>query len=153
MDTSFLLARNTLTQRTIGPASSGITSIDVTHMKDGDFTGLCLLQKKYGMVGVKMINGRRFIVMVHAMTGKDEQEQVLPLDQQHVYFKAACDFQDKKDVANFFYSLDGKAWKSIGIQLKMEYTLPHFMGYRFGLFNYATKYVGGYVDFDFFRIE
>jgi hypothetical protein len=27
------------------------------------------------------------------------------------------------------------------------------MGYRFGLFNYATKTVGGFADFDFFRIE
>jgi hypothetical protein len=35
----------------------------------------------------------------------------------------------------------------------MEYTLPHFMGYRFGLFNYATKNVGGVVDFDFFHID
>ncbi|MDA3930286.1 MAG: hypothetical protein PF541_15155 [Prolixibacteraceae bacterium] len=26
------------------------------------------------------------------------------------------------------------------------------MGYRFGLFNYATKTTGGYVDFDYFRI-
>ena len=29
--------------------------------------------------------------------------------------------------------------------------MPHFMGYRFGLFNYATKTPGGYVDFDWFR--
>lgn len=35
----------------------------------------------------------------------------------------------------------------------MSYTLPHFMGYRFGLFNYATKNIGGYADFDWFRIE
>ena len=46
IDTSFLLARNTLTQRTIGPVCTGSTSLDVSHMKDGDFAGLCLLQKK-----------------------------------------------------------------------------------------------------------
>jgi hypothetical protein len=27
------------------------------------------------------------------------------------------------------------------------------MGYRFGLFNYATQQVGGYADFDYFHIE
>jgi hypothetical protein len=27
------------------------------------------------------------------------------------------------------------------------------MGYRFGLFNYATKRAGGYVDFDYFHIS
>ena len=35
----------------------------------------------------------------------------------------------------------------------MTYTLPHFMGYRFGLFNYATKTAGGFVDFDYFRVS
>jgi arabinoxylan arabinofuranohydrolase len=35
----------------------------------------------------------------------------------------------------------------------MTYTLPHFMGYRFALFNFATKSTGGYVDYDYFRIE
>jgi len=34
----------------------------------------------------------------------------------------------------------------------MAYTIPQFMGYRFALFNYATKNVGGFADFDYFRI-
>ena len=37
--------------------------------------------------------------------------------------------------------------------LQMRYTLPHFMGYRFGLFNYATKEAGGRADFDYFRLS
>nr|WP_242954184.1 dockerin type I domain-containing protein [Clostridium puniceum] len=28
-----------------------------------------------------------------------------------------------------------------------------FIGYRFALFNYATKAAGGFVDFDYFRIS
>ncbi|MEO6732131.1 MAG: family 43 glycosylhydrolase, partial [Ferruginibacter sp.] len=36
IDTSFLLARNSLTQRTIGPVCSGIVSLDVSNMKNGD---------------------------------------------------------------------------------------------------------------------
>ena len=87
------------------------------------------------------------------MTGKPEEVSMVPLTENTVYFRAECDFTNKKDVASFFYSLDGKSWKSIGSQLKMAYTIPHFMGYRFGLFNYATKEVGGFADFDFFRIE
>jgi len=31
--------------------------------------------------------------------------------------------------------------------------MPHFMGYRFGLFNYATRTPGGFVDFDYFHIN
>ena len=41
----------------------------------------------------------------------------------------------------------------MGEDLSLVYTLPHFMGYRFGLFNYATKTTGGYVDFDYFRLD
>ncbi len=152
-DTAFLLARNTLTQRTIGPTCSGVTKLDVSGMKDGDFAGLCLLQKNYGLLGVKMDGTSKSIVMINASTGKPVEDKIIPLTQNTVYFKAECDFINKKDIANFFYSLDGKAWNPIGNPLKMAYTIPHFMGYRFGLFNYASKEVGGFGDFDFFHLE
>ena len=153
IDTSFLLARNTITQRTIGPVSTASTSLDITRMEEGDFAGLCLLQKNFGLVGVRANGGRRFIVMINDGMGKPDEAASIPLNQNIIYFKAECDFTNKRDTANFFYSLDGKSWMAIGTPLKMTYTLPHFMGYRFGLFNYATTKVGGYVDFDFFHIE
>lgn len=153
LDTSFLLAKNTLTQRTVGPVCSGSTMLDVSKMKDGDFAGLCLLQKNYGIVGVRVEGDKKSIVMINATGGKPVEAQAIPLNQATVYFKADCNFTDRKDVADFYYSLDGKVWTPIGTQLKMAYTLPHFMGYRYGLFNYATKKVGGAADFDFFRIS
>ena len=153
LDTSFLLAKNTLTQRTIGPVCTGSISVDISNLKDGDFAGLCLLQKNYGLVGVRAEGPIKLIVMINASGGKPVEAQTIPLTQKIVYFKAECNFTDKKDVADFYYSLDGTSWKPIGTQLKMAYTLPHFMGYRFGLFNYATKNVGGFADFDYFRIE
>jgi beta-xylosidase len=153
IDTSFLLAKNTLTQRTFGPECSGSTSIDVSKMKEGDFAGLVLLQKKYGQVGVKFEERSKSIVMTSAESGKPVEVQRIPISQKTVYLKAECDFRDRADTAYFYYSLDGKLWNRIGKQLKMEYTLPHFMGYRFGLFNYATKTAGGYVDFDFFHVD
>lgn len=153
VDTSFLSAKNSLTQRTIGPVCTGTTSLNVSNMKEGDFAGLGLLQKNFGLVGVKVNGGSKMIVMINASTGKPVEVENIPINQTTVYFKAECNFTDRKDVANFFYSLDGKNWKSIGTQLKMAYTLPHFMGYRFTLFNYATKETGGFVDFDYFRIS
>jgi arabinoxylan arabinofuranohydrolase len=35
----------------------------------------------------------------------------------------------------------------------MTYTLPHFMGYRFALFHFATREPGGFVDFDAFHLD
>jgi beta-xylosidase len=152
-DTSFVLAKNTLTQRTIGPFCTGTTSIDVSKMKDGDFAGLAMLQRRYGQVGVQQDERGKFIVMVSAEREKPIEMQRVPLSQDYVFLKIECNFKDMTETAQFFYSLDGKSWISIGPKLKMAYTLPHFMGYRFGLFNYARKRSGGYVDFDFFHID
>ena len=77
LDTSILLARNTLTQRTFGPESSGSTAIVISNMKDGDVAGLMLLQKKYGWVGVRADSGKKFIVMVNG-------ESVLPVVVQRL---------------------------------------------------------------------
>jgi beta-xylosidase len=153
VDADFLSARNTLTQRTIGPECSGATAIDVTHMKDGDFGGLGLLQKQYGLVGVKRDGGTHFIVMISAQSASPVEVEKVPLTQKTVYLKAECDFKNRADTARFFYSLDGGSWTPIGGELKMVYTLPHFMGYRFALFNYATRTPGGFADFDCFRIS
>jgi beta-xylosidase len=153
IDTSFLLARNTLTQRTIGPECTGSTLVDVSKMKDGDFAGLALLQKRYGQVGVKQTGETRSIIMISAESEMPVEMANIPLTQNNVYFRIACNFTNRIDTAAFFYSLDGRSWNSIGRRLKMAYTIPQFIGYRFGVFNYATKQAGGFVDFDYFHIE
>lgn len=152
IDTAVLHAKNTLTQRTIGPLSSGTIAMDISNMKAGDVAGLMLLQKNFGWVGVKDVDGKKTIAMVTAQNGTIVGEDI-PSEIKTIYLKAKCDFTNRNDKGYFFYSLDGKTWKPIGKALQMSYTLPHFMGYRFGLFNYATAIAGGYVDFDYFRIE
>jgi beta-xylosidase len=152
VDADFLSARNTLTQRTVGPQSAGVTAMDVGNMKDGDIAGLALLQKHYGFVGVKAEAGAQHVVMVSAESGSPVEVQRVRLDRATVFLKAECDFRNLKDEARFFYSLDGRSWRPLGSVLKMRYTLPHFMGYRFGLFNLATRTPGGFVDFDYYRV-
>jgi beta-xylosidase len=153
IDKEVITARNTLTQRTFGPTSSGLVSVDVSAIKDGDRVGLLALQSDYGWVGVKQEAGKKSVVMVNAPDGKPQEVATVPLDQNKVFLRIDCDFTNMKDEALFYYSLDGKNWLPIGNTLKMKYKLTHFMGYRFGLFNYATKEKGGYADFDWFRIR
>lgn len=154
IDTLFLKSRNTLTQRTFGPVCSGTTLLDVSKLKDGDFAGLVALQRKFGQVGVKVVGKSKYVYMVSNKTDKPTELQSIPLSQKKIYLKIECDYRNKIDVARFFYSLDGKKWNVIGGSLKMEYTLmEHFMGYRFGLYNYSSKNPGGYADFDYFRIS
>ena len=87
-DTSILFAKNMLTQRTVGPVCTGSTSLDISNMKDGDFAGFCLLQKNYGLVGVRVEGEKKWIVMINATGGNPVEAQVIPLSQKNVYFKA-----------------------------------------------------------------
>ncbi|MEP6675667.1 MAG: glycoside hydrolase 43 family protein [Ferruginibacter sp.] len=153
LDSLFVKSRNTLTQRTFGPTSSGAAMLDATGLKEGDFAGLCVLQRKFGQVGIKVIDGKKYVTMVSAETDLPVEMEAVPLNQNIVYLKIDCDFTDRKDETYFYYSLNGNDWKRIGSKLKMQYTLmEHFMGYRFGLYNFATKNVGGFADFDYFHI-
>jgi beta-xylosidase len=153
IDSGFLDTQNTLTQRTFGPECLGKVAMDISHMKDGDVAGFGALQKKYGFVAVKMSGTSKSVVMVNGSSDEAVEVESIFVNQDSIYLQTAFDFQNKRDKAYFYYSLDGAEWNTIGNTLQMSYTLPHFMGYRFALFNYATKTTGGYVDFDWFRIS
>lgn len=91
--------------------------------------------------------------MISAASGFPAEKQRILLTQKEVFLKAECDFRNRVDKARFLFSLDGQFWNPIGGQMHMAYTIPHFMGYRFGLFDFATKTTGGFADFDFFRVS
>jgi beta-xylosidase len=146
---SLITARNTLTQRTFGAVCSGYVKIDVSHMKNGDCAGLAALQEKYAFVGIKMEDNAKKIIMATA----SETEESILLNQDILHLRIDFDFTEAVDIAGFYYSLCGSEWTKIGSKLKMSYRLSHFTGYRFALFNFATKKPGGHVDFDWFRIE
>lgn len=150
---SVLRARNTLTQRTEGPACAGQTLLDLSGMKPGDHAGLVAMQNLFGTVGIKIAdNGNAFVAMsVNRGDGSEEAIEQIQYRVSHIYLKIEFDFEDSIDLATFYYSEDGVDWRVIGGPLKMKYTLDHFMGYRIGLFNYATKEIGGYADFDYFH--
>ncbi|WP_273543958.1 hypothetical protein [Micromonospora fiedleri] len=152
---SILDARNTLTQRTLGPTSSGTISLDVSHMQDGDVAGISAYQRTYGYIAVTMEGGTRSLVMRRA--GGDGviafTSAPVPLRADVVYLRADVDFRDAADTASFAYSYDGSNWTRLGDTVPMRYDLAHFTGYRFALFNYATTEPGGHVDVDWFRVS
>ncbi len=146
-------ARNTLTQRTFGPVCSGTVALDTSGMKDGDFAGIAALQEIYGFVGVKVENQNKSIIMVNTASGSPNEIESIPLISDTIYLRIDFDFTDTIDQARFYYSEDEIYWYPIGDVLHMEYKLTHFTGYRFALFYFATQIVGGYADFDYFRIS
>lgn len=159
VDQTLQFARNTITQRTCGPTSTAETALDFSSLAEGDVAGLTVFQRKYGFVGVVKRDGKFFVVQSEAQLADNlnsdsvKENVLIPLDGQVsvVYLKASCDFTNQKDEASFFWSVDGQTWQAIGPKLKMIYSLPHFMGYRFGLFHYATESSGGIADFDYYH--
>lgn len=150
-------ARNTLTQRAFGPTCTGEVLLDASRLQDGDYAGISAFQNRYGFVGVKRENGQLYIVMQRAMEKGDavgKEIESLPLQQEgRVFLRVTMDFTNLTDKATFAYSLDGKQWQPIGDTLQMYYDWPDFCGYRFALFHFATKQVGGHADFDYFRVS
>ena len=144
-----LFARNTLTQRTEGPSCQATVTAELSGMKDGDFCGLIALQSNYGTVGIKAENGKKYMIM----TTKNGEQECLEFENNVAYLRIHFDYEDSRDIAEFFYSVDGVNFAKIGEELKMLYTLDHFMGYRIGIFNYASKETGGYVDFKNFEYQ
>lgn len=152
-DNSFVSTRNTLTQRTFGPQSSARVAMETNGMRDGDYAGLGALQARYGYVGVTQSGGSKSIIMVDSTSGTPQEVERINLNQNRVYLRIDMDFRNQTDQARFYFSLDGSNWRAIGNTLRMTYDLSHFMGYRFALFNYGTQSTGGYVDFDYYRLE
>ncbi|PTQ96654.1 beta-xylosidase [Mucilaginibacter yixingensis] len=150
--TDLTMARNTLTQRPLikydlNQPTTGLTKLDVSHMKDGDEAGLAVFQMPYAYIGVRQKQGAKYLVMVN--NGQTIDSTVLNTNM--VYLRTTASNQTKK--ASFAYCTDGKTFQALGNELEMQFSLKIFTGNKFCLFNYATKQPGGYVDFDYLRLE
>ena len=168
------LAPNTLTQRMEGPTCSGTIAIDISKMKDGDCAGLAAFNSDTGALVIKKKGKNLILEMVEmsvTLTDLDKEvtnveEKVIesiPLNAQlstlnaQLFLRIDADFRPVnghgRDAANFYYSIDGSQWTQIGTK---DYRLNFdwrrfFMGSKFGIFCYATKKKGGYVDIEAFN--
>ncbi len=145
-------ARNTLTQRPFAYYSNtipaiAVTKIEVENMKDGDIAGLAIFQDPYAYIAVKQVNGSKYITMVN----NGETIDSVIMKGKTIFLQTSAHYGTSK--ASFSYSLDNKKFTSLGNELSMRFNLSVFTGNKFCLFNYATKSTGGYVDFDWFRID
>lgn len=156
--TSIFNARNTLTQRTVGPRCIDETMLDASGMKPGDRAGLCAFMSNYCSIGVEVDDaGQRFIVATSGNLRGSNEELRVPLKGKKAWLRIKYVFTPQADdtcgpdKAFMSYSTDGKKWIDVNYQLQMRYTLDLFIGYKAALYNYPTKQVGGYADFDYFH--
>ncbi|UDF04018.1 glycoside hydrolase 43 family protein [Asticcacaulis sp. AND118] len=145
----FLLARNSLTQRAIGPESTATTTLDARGLKAGDVAGLALLNIPYYWLGV-VRDGKGYRLRLYDQLADTTVETAL--NGPRVQLRVSGNYDT--ELAQFSYSTDGKTFTPIGGELRTAYQLRTFQGVRYALFAYNEKGVeGGKADFDDFRVD
>lgn len=144
-----LWAKNSLTQRAIGPVSYTSVKLDASKLKAGDEAGLGAINMPYASLGVVKTDKGLALRCCDQNTSK---EVVKPLDKKVVWLRLWGDYD--KSQLQYSYSLDGKNWENIGEQMISPYQLKTFQGVRVALYAFNKKNVnGGVADFDDFKVE
>ena len=151
-----MTAQNVLTQRTMGPRCENTVCVDGSALKNGDFAGIAAFQGCFGFIALTKEDDQYYLVRC----GKEKEgSEVLGKEyarvkvvSPHVKLKVSFNFIDNIDEADFYYENEG-TWKKFGGTQKLYFLLDHFVGCRVALFLYATKEIGGIVDFKDFEYK
>ena len=144
-----LWAKNSLTQRAIGPVSYTSVKLDASKLKAGDEAGLGAINMPYASLGVVKTDKGLALRCYDQNTNKEVGK---PLDKKVVWLRLWGDYD--KSQLQYSYSLDGKNWENIGEQMISPYQLKTFQGVRVALYAFNKKNVnGGVADFDDFKVE
>ncbi|KAF1967936.1 glycosyl hydrolase family 43 protein [Bimuria novae-zelandiae CBS 107.79] len=150
-------ARNTLTHRIHGEFPSAVVKVDIAGLADGDRTGLAAFRDRTSYVGVHRVGDTSTIVAAFNATMDEYTGQTLnnetvvasapvPKGTTVLWFKTEMDARPNgtRD-SRFYYSVDGKTFTQLGGTYELYTGWAFFLGYRFAVFNFATRAVGGAV--------
>ncbi len=144
----FWWARNTLTQRAVGPQSGATVVLDATSLLPGDVAGLALLNAPYAWIGVSCQAGGWLLEQFDQSAGATAR---LALAAGRVWLRVECNFLNEQAV--FSYSTDGEGFTPVGGAFAMIFQLKTFQGIRYALFAYHTGAGGaGWADFSDFTV-
>ncbi len=142
-------ARNTITQRSIGPRSIPTVAMETAALKAGDVAGFALLIQPDAWIGVE--KGQLGAVLVQH-DGQTMRDQRVPLASSKVWLRADCEYTTQ--FARFSYSTDGKQFQSIGEPFRMVGIGVTFQGVRYALFSFHREAgEAGFADFDSVEIQ
>jgi xylan 1,4-beta-xylosidase len=144
-----LRAKNTLTQRAIGPVSVATVELDGAGLQEGDTAGLALFNIPFASLGLER-SPEGFQLRWYDQLRDETQAVAVP--SARVFLRATGDYDD--DTASFSYSLDGETFHEIGGAIRLPYQLKTFQGTRLALFAFNTAgSEGGHADFLAFEVE
>ena len=144
-------ARNTLTQRVIGPKSITTVELSVNGLKDGDVAGLGNINIPCSWIGI-VKDGKTLTLRCFEQMTNDTVTVPIDLVNGKIWLRCIGEYDDNQ--AQYAYSLDGKTYKTLGRMMPLTYQLITFQGSRHALFAFNIKGKnGGYAEFDNFTVE
>lgn len=155
-------ARNTLTHRIEGPRSIATIELDYSAMQNGDVSGLAALRDSSAWIGVKKANGAARVVMTNGITldsswntnSVGAEAASANISSGKIWLRVDADVRTTSGGGNarFYYSTNGTQFTQLGGTFTMKREWNYFLGYRFGIFNYATQSLGGSVRINSFDV-
>ena len=148
-------ARNTLTQRVIGPKSIATVEVYLKGLKDGDVCGLGNINVPCSWVGIVKDGRQLTLRCFEQLTNDTVNVSSIATELQSatkIYLRMIGDYDN--DQAQYAWSLDGETFQTIGRMMPLTYQLITFQGSRHALFAFNVKgKKGGYAEFDNFTVE
>ena len=143
-------ARNSLTQRVIGPTSIATVELFTAGMKDGDVAGLGNINVPCSWLGI-VKDGDKLTLRCFEQLNNDTIDVSIP-NPSNIYLRFVGNYDN--DSGHYEYSLDGSQFNKIGGEMVLSYQLISFQGSRHVLFTFNHKgKVGGYAEFDNFTVQ
>jgi len=159
----FFMARNTLSHRMLGPKSSCTIRLDYSSMVDGDRAGLAVFRYDAAWIAVAKNGSSTTVQMVDHLlmantNGWKTQNKGAVVASESisggiVWLRIDADISTGSSTAKFSYSADGSTFTNLGQTHTMADGAVYFVGDRYGIFNMATKSLGGKVIVDSFTIS
>ena len=144
-------ARNTLTQRVIGPQSIVTVELYAKGLKDGDVAGLGNINVPCSWIGL-VKKGNTLTLRSFEQLTNDTTDTPVTLPQGKIWLRSIGDYDN--DQAQYAYSTDGVTFQTLGRMMPLSYQLISFQGSRHALFAFNTgSKNGGYAEFDNFTVE
>ncbi len=145
-----LWARNSLTQRAVGPTSDVTVELDYSGLKDGDVAGLGNINVPCSWIGV-VKDGDKVTLRRFEQLHNDTLDVPLSGSKGKIWLRLSGDYDNDK--ARYWYSIDGNEFLPAGEDMVLSYQLISFQGSRPALFAFNHKGKnGGYADFDNFSV-
>ncbi|MDO4959414.1 MAG: glycoside hydrolase 43 family protein [Prevotellaceae bacterium] len=150
-------ARNSLTQRVVGPRSIYTVELSTSKMKDGDVAGIGNINVPCSWLGVVKEGTKMKLRCFEQLSNDTIDYDAVNIiggngKMNKLYLRMVGDWDN--NIMHYAVSGDGVNFQQVGHKMKLSYQLVTFQGSRVSLFAFnKNKVEGGIAEFDNFTCQ